>query len=117
MFGLDSSKICTHVRRCMSAWLGKTTKKKIILGGGGNNPGKHKPAGGEEGEWMDGWTRGRQQTVVETQQKPKGNNKRRQGGGVKGSGESAPYLPANSAFCSLPLPRVVEELISPSLLA
>jgi len=73
VFGLDSSKICTHVRRCMSAWLGKrTTRKRIRLGGGGNNPGKHKPAGGgggEGGEWVGGWTRGRQQTVGETQKK------------------------------------------------
>ena len=95
MFGLDSSKICTHVRRCMSAWLGKrTTKKKITLGGGGNNPGKHKPAGGGEGEWMDGWTRGRQQTVVETQQKQDQRQQQKMtGGGLRARGKAHRIFP------------------------
>jgi len=47
----------------------KNNKEKDYTWWWGNNPGKHKPAGGGEGERMGGWTRGRQQTVGETQKK------------------------------------------------
>jgi len=97
VFGLDSSKICTHVRRCMSAWLGKRTRKRIRLGGGGNNPGKHKPAGGGGGEGGSGWVDGRgvgsKQLEKRRRSTTKGNNNKKMTGGIKARGKAHRIFP------------------------